>query len=233
MKRKPTKEDSLQFLRDKGLSLGTIIDVGVQKQTKELIKVFPDLKHILFEPVEEYYPDLAKNYQNIDHDLIKDAVSDKNGTAFLNVTCNTNNVITNSHIGDEKMTPLARTVDIIKLDSFFEKSNYLKPYLLHINVGNHETEILEGSLTMLKNVSCLVIKTSLSSLTERISFFNNQGFVLWDLVDLGYYYGNLTSANLIFISKSQKYKENFSPWQFFPFNSNEWFNLNKLFDFDI
>ncbi|WP_408972295.1 FkbM family methyltransferase, partial [Planktothrix sp.] len=103
--------------------MATVIDIGVQTQTKELIQVFPDLKHILFEPVEEYYPHIAQSYKSIDYDLIKCAVSNENGTAVLNVISKDNEKgsITHSQIGNSENTPLARTVEKITLDSFLEK----------------------------------------------------------------------------------------------------------------
>jgi FkbM family methyltransferase len=228
----PSKQNSLEFLRNQGLSVGTIIDIGVQDQTKELIQVFPDLKHILFEPVEEYYPLIAQSYKSIDYDLIKCAVSNENGTAVLNVTSQDNErgFITHSQIGSKENTPLARTVEKITLDSFFEKNNYPKPDLLKIDVDGHEIPILEGSVNSLNDCSCVVIEAPLAVLLQRMNFLTSRGFILWDIVDLAYYYDNLSQVDLIFLNKTEKNKANFNPWSNFEFKWDQWVNLNKLFE---
>ena len=228
----PSKQNSLQFLRNQGLSVGTIIDIGVQTQTKELIQVFPDLKHILFEPVEEYYSLIAQSYKSINYDLIKCAVSNENGTAVLNVTSKDNDkgFITHSQIGSKENSPLARTVEKITLDSFFEKNNYPKPYLLKIDVDGHEIPILEGSVNSLNDCSCVIIEATLTSLPQRMNFLTSKGFVLWDIVDLAYYYDNLSQVDLIFLNQTEKNKANFNPWSNFEFKWDQWVNLNKLFE---
>lgn len=51
MIRFPSKANMLHFLREAQVSVGTVIDVGAHEQTVELREQFPDLRHILFEPV--------------------------------------------------------------------------------------------------------------------------------------------------------------------------------------
>lgn len=226
----PSKLNSLQFLRSRGLSVATVIDIGVQTQTKELIQVFPDLKHILFEPVEEYYSIITQSYKSIDFDLIKSAVSNENGTAVLNVISqdNKSGFITHSHIGSKENTPLARTVQTITLDSFFERNNYPKPYLLKIDVDGHEIPILEGSVNSLNDCSCVIIEAPLNVLPQRMNFLTSRGFVLWDIVDLAYYYDNLSQVDLIFINQTEKNKPDFNPWMNFDFKWDQWVDLKGL-----
>ncbi len=49
----------------------------MQHGTFELMTAFPDLPHLLFEPVEEFFPRIATGYAKIKHELIKVAVSDQ------------------------------------------------------------------------------------------------------------------------------------------------------------
>lgn len=228
----PSKQSSLQFLRSSGLAVATIIDIGIQRQTPELIQVFPDLKHILFEPVEEYYPLIIENYKYINYDLIKCAVSNENGTAVLNVISldKQKGLITHSYIGSKENSPLARTVEKITLDSFFEKNDYPKPYLLKIDVDGHEIPILEGSVNSLNDCSCVIIEAPLAVLPQRMNFLTSRGFVLWDIVDLAYYYDNLSQVDLIFLNPTEKKKADFNPWSNFDFKWDQWINLNKFFE---
>lgn len=210
-KRKPTKYDSLSFLRRNGLEVSTIIDVGVQRETFELKGVFPDLKHILFEPVEEYFPHIEKNYRAIDYELIRAAVSNLDGVAMLHKIKNNEGAVTHSTIANSE-TSTSIEVRKVSLDSFFKDKNYDTPYLLKIDVDGHELMILEGARKLLKKVSCLVIEAPLiyGWIQERINFIINEGFVLWDIVDLAYTHGNLWQVDLIFISRNEKNKSVFS-----------------------
>lgn len=230
--RVPSKKNSLQFLRVQGLSIATVIDIGVQTKTKELIEVFPDVKHILFEPVKEYHSAIAENYKNINHELVECALSNGNGTAILNVVSkdNKNSTITHSQIGAQKNTPLAREVKKMTLDSFMKKNNYPKPYLLKIDVDGHEIPILEGSVNTLQDVTCVVIEAPLHSLLERTQFLVSRGFFLWDIVDFAYYYENLSQVDVILLNQSEKSNPNFNPWVNFDFKWNEWFSFSKFLE---
>jgi len=226
--RKPTKTDSLKFVRSKGLSVGTIIDVGVQHKTSELIEVFPDLKHILFEPLEEYHRQIEQAYRSIDYELIKAAVSNENGTAILNIGSLVGDTsrITHSSIVENNTSTLSRNVNKVTLDSFLNDKNYAEPYLLKIDVDGHEIPILEGASETLKKVSCVVIEAPLEKLSERLNFLMSKGFVLWDIIDLCYYHGNLSQVDLVFLQQTEKQKKDFNPWHNFKFKWSEWDVLN-------
>jgi hypothetical protein len=83
VRRFPSKRNALLTLRKYGVEFGSIVDVGVQSSTKELVEVFPDKPHYLFEPVAEYAPLIAKNYAHINHKLFQVAASDKDGQGHL------------------------------------------------------------------------------------------------------------------------------------------------------
>src|SRR3990167_5592894 len=73
---------SLRTARERGLAVGSVIDVGVQRGTSALIEVFPDKPHLLFEPVAEFLPDIARAYRHIDHDLFELALSEVRRAGF-------------------------------------------------------------------------------------------------------------------------------------------------------
>jgi FkbM family methyltransferase len=226
--RKPTKTNSLKFLRSKGLSVGTVIDVGVQHKTEELIEVFPDLKHILFEPLEEYHRQIEQAYRSIDYELIKAAVSNENGTAILNIGSLVGDTsrITHSSIVENNTSTPSRNVNKVTLDSFFNDKKYAEPYLLKIDVDGHEIPILEGASKTLEKVSCVVIEAPLGKLAERLNFLMSKGFVLWDIIDMCYYHGNLSQVDLVFLKQTEQQKKNFNPWYNFKFKWSEWDVLN-------
>ena len=79
MVRYPSKADMLRFVRGVGIPVGTIIDVGAQNETLELRQAFPDLRHILFEPVSEFHDTLRTNFASMDYVLVPAALSDHEG----------------------------------------------------------------------------------------------------------------------------------------------------------
>ena len=74
MNRFPSKANSVahlkSFLNDE---IKTVIDVGILTSTIELMRTFRDEKHVLIEPLTEYFALIEENYTkaNIDFDLLK------------------------------------------------------------------------------------------------------------------------------------------------------------------
>jgi len=228
--RLPTKRSALRFLRQNGLDVGTILDVGVQHQTKDLMAAFPDRKHLLFEPVEEAYPYIEKNYSSFDYELVKAAVSDKDDQAKLEIrTRNENSPYFTSTVVTERgaahgsgmITTKTRTIKTITLDSFLAGKPFKTPYLLKLDVDGNEMDILRGASETLKKTSCVIIEVALTNLFMRGQYLIDKGLTLWDIVDLGYYRDNLYHADLIFLSKEEKARAPFSPWQKLPFDGTK------------
>lgn len=227
--RLPQKVDSLRYLKNNGLVVKTILDVGVQRETRELKEVFPEVKHLLFEPVEEYHARIEENYLNFDYTLIKCALSDADGEDFLKIKKMGSETVTHSTLGnwlgedfDEK-----RIINIFALDTVIKNQSCLGPYLLKLDVDGHEIPILKGAEETLKSCACIVIETPLCYLSERVNYLTKKGFELWDIVDLCYYYNNLHQVDLIFLNGLEKQKAPFSPWQNFEFKWEEWKELSR------
>lgn len=229
-RRMPTKRSSLRFLRQNGVTVGTVLDIGVQHKTKELMDAFPDHKHLLFEPVEESYPYIEKNYQSFDYELVKAAVSNTDGEGQLEVRTRAegSHFLTSTVV--HAATPAqnagmiatsTRKVRKITLDSYLARKSYETPFLLKLDVDGNELDILQGASETLKSTSCVIVEVALSNLFERGQFLIDKGFVLWDIVDLGYYRDNLYHADLVFVSKEQKALPAFSPWQRLPFDESK------------
>ncbi len=228
--RVPTKRDSLSSLRKSGLDVKTVLDVGVQHETPQLKEVFPDLKHFLFEPVEEYYGFIQKNYKDYDYELVRAALSARDGESLLSITKLGSDTVTHSSLDGALGGDVAesRVVKTITLDTFLQDKEYSQPYLLKLDVDGHELPILQGAEDTLKLTSCVVIESPLCYLSERVTYLESKGFQLWDVTDLCYYYDNLHQVDLIFLSGEEKQKPPFSPWQNFEFDWNQWKELSQL-----
>jgi len=230
MSRLPTKLSSLQYIKDHIGFNPTIIDVGVQYETKELKTVFCESKHLLFEPVSEYHPSIKSNYTNIDHQIFEIALSNCDQELFLSThSLFGDGQISHSSISDEKLSN-SRSIPTRKLDSIIPEietqTNLVKPFLLKIDVDGVELQILAGSTDTLTKTFCVIVEAPLSInhnfFAERFLFLHNYGFILWDIVDFCYYKDNLSQVDLIFLNQSFKEKTDFSPWLDNQFQGTEW-----------
>lgn len=226
----PAKQNSLSNLRKSGLDVKTILDIGVQHGTPQLQEVFPDLKHFLFEPVEEYYGFIHKSYKDYDYELVRAAISETDGENLLNITKMGSDTVTHSSLEGSvggNVTE-SRIIKTMTLDTFLSNRDCPKPYLLKLDVDGHELPILRGAEETLKNTSCIVIESPLCYLSERVTHLESKGFHLWDIVDLCYYRNNLHQVDLIFLNNEEKLKSPFSPWQNFEFDWSQWKELSQL-----
>jgi|688.fasta_scaffold666225_1 FkbM family methyltransferase len=190
-KRSPLKVESLAILKERGVPVGTIIDVGILSGTPELIRAWPEKKHILFEPVEEFSQIIQTAYSNVDHELHHSAVSDSSGSVGLELR----SVIQGMPISHSGMTENAvqgdgrvvRQVPMIALDDFLHHKEYEEPFLLKIDIDGHELRVLKGAKKTLQKCSIVIVECPKSQLVERISAVQAAGFDLFDLCEPCYY----------------------------------------------
>ena len=77
--RGPIKNQALRVLRNRKVAIGTVLDVGVLTGTPELMEAFPDVPHILFEPVVEFNPAIERAYRRHRFEIANVAISDRVG----------------------------------------------------------------------------------------------------------------------------------------------------------
>lgn len=187
--RNPKLIESLYLLRSIGLPVETVLDIGVRHLTYPLIKVFPDKKHVLFEPIEEYFPAVRNNYASIDHELVNAAVFDRDGTVIIHSERKTlGDQISHSYIVDNN-TASSRVVKSISIDRFLVESERSQPYLLKIDVEGAEIPeaIIRGCERALTQTSAVIIEMTVDRFVRRATLLDKAGFNLWDLVELCYY----------------------------------------------
>jgi FkbM family methyltransferase len=178
--------------------------VGVCHCTAELIEVWPDCKHILFEPVAEFAIPIERHYQNIPHELHSVAVGDSSGTIGLRVS----QVLPGMEISHSSMTDLIessnsaiRTVPKVTLDKFLLERDLAEPYLLKIDIDGQELQVLRGAIEILKKCSIVIVECQSSQLAERIATVQSAGFTLFDLAEPCYYDKMFWQCDAIFIRK--------------------------------
>lgn len=203
-KRAPDKCQSLRILRDRCVPVGTVIDVGVLHGTPELMQVWPDRRHILFEPVSEFSQIIHQTYRNISHELHTMAVGDSTGTTGLKTV----SVIAGMDISHSRMTEDSpdfeaniRSVPKTSLDDFLLGRSLDEPYLLKIDIDGQELSVLQGASHVLKTCSIVIIECQSSRLTQLISAVQAAGFDLFDLAEPCYYDKVFWQCDAVFVRK--------------------------------
>lgn len=223
--RHPTKADSLERLKSMGLPIGAVIDVGVLSGTPDLMRAFPDKPHILFEPIAEWNETIEAAYANIPHELVNVAVSDKIGTATLELQ----SVVPGMKVSHARLSDVIRTgctsraVETSTLDALLESRAYEKPYLLKIDVDGAELAILKGATRTLQDCSAVIIEAGVANFAQRIRPLEAAGFDLFDVVDLCYYDDRLAQFDLVYVNAKLVAELKLGMYER-PFDFSKWHN---------
>jgi len=224
--RRPVKIEALNKLKEIGVPIGTIIDVGVLSGTAELMTAFKDKKHLLIEPIVEYAPAIHKSYKkmNINYELINVAAADKNGEMNLSVsTVIEGKPITHARLTDDVEDKNIRVVPVRTVESLLMERALAKPYYLKIDVDGAEMAILEGAKSILDDCSVIEVEAVLSTFWERAALVFQAGFELFDIVNPCYYSGRLSQVDLIFLNSKMVQKHKLGMFQG-GFNIAKWEN---------
>lgn len=211
--RGPYKDQTLHLLRERGVPVETVLDVGVLFGTPELTKVWPDKKHILFEPVAEFTDRISANYRNISHELHCVAVGNADGTVGLKLASQVAGVAISHSVmfsGATDSDARIREVRKISLDSFLADRGLAEPYLLKIDIDGQDLQVLKGATETLKKCSIVIIECQSSQLVQNIAAVQNAGFTLFDLAEPCYYDKVFWQCDAVFIRKEiakEKFKQ--------------------------
>lgn len=214
------KTSIFRLLRESKLPISAIVDVGVHYSSPDLIEVFPDLKHYLFEPASEFYPNIRSEYTKLDYVLVEAAVSDQAGTTELGVYKPDGSTVAWAMLG-EKHLGETRAVETVTLDGYF-KDAQLKNALVKIDVDGHENEIIKGGARFLADASCIVVETGMEMLQARLALVESLGFQLWDIAEPYYLHGALVQFDMVFINKAHLAIPALNPSKLMNFDAARW-----------
>ena len=210
--RSKTMVSALALYKELAGSVTTIIDVGVQAYTPNLIEAFPECHHYLFEPLSMFYDDINNYYANISHTLIPKAMSDNPASnqkmTMWGVIHNGEYRISGGQLNYWDTTDPTVNVDVSTLDEYFseEKIN-LDNFnsILKIDVDSVEYEILQGgSQIVLPKVGLIIIECRTDSLTKLVLMAEAQGFEIWDIVSRCYYMDQFVQCDVLLINSQLK-----------------------------
>lgn len=199
-----------------------IFDIGanVGQSIDAFRKVFPDSNIVSFEPNQEIFNLLKKNWGGVDSvSLHQFAVSSKSGICKFHVT----NVPEASSllVPDPKLMKLSVenkygfkevNVDCITLDKFCNINKIKHIDLLKIDVQGAELEVLKGAVSLLESQSVDVIFVEVNfaetytgqvDLKDLLFLCSTYKYYLWDISPFLYTRtGRLWYANAIFLNEN-------------------------------
>jgi len=198
------KLDRIQSLEQLGVPISSVVDIGVQDATRELISALPHKHHHLFEPVKLWHAKIKKNYSKIGHTLYPVALSCQNGTAWLvQTSLMRNGVATHAYISSTPSEPNQRDIvdceemSIRRLDEY--SSSLGDNFLLKIDVDGKEIDVLNGAIGCLPKASIVIIEADYASLTQRGHFLEEHNFQLIDIIDRVMYGEVLWQCDLVYL----------------------------------
>ena len=201
--RKPLKKEAFEKIKDLKIPINTVLDVGVNTGTPELMLCFKDTKQFLVEPIIEFNDSVNKSYSDckINYILVNCAASNFNGkTNIKTSTIHSHKAITHARLTNEAVAENIREINVRTIDSLVEEYFIDPPYLFKIDVDGAELLVLEGSKKTLQNTNVLVIEANIKNFIDRSIVVRNEGFELFDIVDPCYYDNRLRQFDLIFLN---------------------------------
>ena len=121
-------DNALRFLVANGLPVDTVIDVGVQAETRELRKIFHDKIHVLFEPLKRFHQTIGSRYRDIEHMLVPMAVSDFDGEAELALIKNENGNVVQSTLERWEVDRVRIPIKTTTLAPFLKPTPFQRPF---------------------------------------------------------------------------------------------------------
>ena len=198
------KLDRVNSLRSLGVPIDSVVDVGVQEETHELIQAIPDRHHHLFEPVETWHSKIRAKYASLQHTLYPVALNDRCGPAWLiQIAHLGDGVATHATIENEPKLPDGKfivdckEIQVQRLDYY--STHLANNFLLKVDVDGKELDVIRGASGCIRNASVIIIEASYSSLAQRASAIEEHGFQLIDIVDRVMYGEVLWQCDLVYL----------------------------------
>ncbi|MEM7263829.1 MAG: FkbM family methyltransferase [Planctomycetota bacterium] len=179
-------------MKKSGWAPGTIFDVGVATGTPGLYGIFDDVRYVLIDPVAEVEPFMkqcCEEYPGSIYYVV--GASDCDASAQISVSAGYSG--SSMH---KKPGPESREIPTRSLDSIVAEQELPTPFLIKLDIEGHELRALEGAQKTLEQTDVVIAEISLwndrkretggATLEDVFSHLQARGFVLYDIVDIGY-----------------------------------------------
>ncbi|HEY9610730.1 FkbM family methyltransferase [Allocoleopsis sp.] len=200
-----------------GLQPKTIIDVGAASGTPALYEVFPEARHILIEPLEEYIPHLNSLVDKLEQaEYIIAAATPQPGNLVINVHPDLVGSSFYKEEEDSDVNGIERTIPGMTLDNICSERGIEGPYLIKIDTQGYELEVLKGAQTVLKDTELVILEVSFfeffkdgPQIYDCMTFMKEQGFVAYDIFDLQYRLldGAMSQVDIAFVREQSQLRK--------------------------
>jgi FkbM family methyltransferase len=204
-------ERALERLPELGLSPRTLIDIGAAYGEWSSLagRVFPDARVLLVEPLAEFAPFLDATARALsDATVIAAAAGREAGSAALHVH---GDLVGTSLRSEPGLDTVDRQVTVMTIDALVREHDVKGPFVLKLDVQGAELDVLAGAPATLADTELVQLETLLfpfyegaPEVAEVVAFMRDAGFVVYDVVDLGYrpLDAALAQADLLFVPET-------------------------------
>lgn len=172
-----------------GLQPATVIDVGAAFGTFPLYQTFPESRHLLIEPLQEWEAELRQICSDYRAEYVLAVAASSNGTRELNVYP----YILGSSLLQAAEGGAPRTVPAMRLDALCASKRLAGPYIIKVDAEGAELDVLAGATGILKQTELIVLEIALFEffdgcplLAEIVAEMHRLGFEVYDVVDMHY-----------------------------------------------
>lgn len=181
--------DTLYRVRRQGIRPSQIIDIGASdgKWTRDCLKVFPDAKYFLVDPLEEnsiFLQELQCECSQVK--AWTGALGAKSGKLCLNVHADQSSFLKSEYSKNNAYG--TRLVEVQTLDAFLGSGTIEAPDMIKADVQGYEMEVLKGAEKCLESAELLLLELLYRRLYENcplahevISYAGSKGFRIFDI----------------------------------------------------
>lgn len=187
-------EECLSLAVKNGLNIRSVFDVGAASGTWPLYRAFPSARHLLVEPLEEFYPTLEHVVTQLSQaELICAAATRKTGKTSIHVHPDLVGSSFYKEDEDSNVNGVERTIQGITLDDICVEKGARSPYLIKVDTQGAELDVLSGAEQILSETEMVILEVSFfkffnggPQFYDCIQFMHDRGFVVYDIFDLQY-----------------------------------------------
>lgn len=195
-----------------------VLDVGVANGTPELYTNFPESKFILFEPLEEFLPDMKK-HQDANKDMHIEICALGSENSNININVHPDLVGSSLYLEDEdsNVNGEKREIPLKSLNSFQDKYKLKDTsILLKIDVQGAELDVLEGSNEIMPFIDVIILEVSLFNFFDNelqfidiVNYMDRHGYVTYDIFSFSnrLYDSALAQIDIAFVKKESSFRE--------------------------
>ena len=217
---RPTRTFAQFFEHVSGLGFcpKTIIDVGTARGTPDLYRYYPDAYLILFEPLEDFIPDIEKILSGRKGEYHICALMSQPGHSTILKSSDKFGSSMMHRIEDDNDTRLVQ-VDVHTLDEMVG-NKFESPMVLKTDCQGGDFDVIRGGSETLKRCEIIIMEVSLFQFwgdhhpkpLQILNYMSEKGFVLYDFLDgLFRPYDNaLGQIDMVFVKENGMFRQSHS-----------------------